>query len=178
MSKQAAAQTEAQATTEKRIPLKIKVGLEPYEFNGKKGLTVKAELVDPFPEYADIFNNVRIAPRWNKDAAIFKFRMRVYLRTHDDVVLDGYCVPVGFESAKPEEAGTMIYYPGIFFNMPYAAEPVEFGFKGKEKTTANGSKIFEQSSDSYVFRDIVSERWGGSYEPAAGDVLPDEDILL
>lgn len=163
------------ASSEKRIPLKLKVSLESYTpEDGKERAYVQAVLVDPFPEYAEEFNNVRIAPRWDKDAAVFSFRMKVYLKTHDDVMLDGYCVPVGFESKKdaegkplPEgEKGEMIHYPGIFFDVFYRGEPVEFGFKPRQSKDASGKTVFTQSADSYVFRDIVAEKWGGSFAPA------------
>lgn len=184
MSKQVAQAVETAEPAEKRIPLKIRVFMTTFKnAEGKESDPfVAAELLDPFPEYLEDFNHVRIAPRWAKDIAIFRFRMRRYLRTHDDATIEGYCVPVGFASKKEEDAGAMIYYPGIFFNMPYAGEPIEFGFKQRTEIGADGKKTHTQSPDSYVFRDIVAERWGGSYEPAAGttdpDTFPDDDQLL
>ena len=168
---------------EKRIPLKIRVFLDSFKNSDGEDIPyVAAELLDPFPEYLEDFNHVRIAPRWKRDIAIFKFRMRHYLRSHDDVTLEGYCVPVGFASKKAEDAGIIIYYPGIFFNMPYAGAAIEFAFKQRTETDADGKKTYEQSPDSYVFRDIVAELWGGSYEPAAGttdpDAIPDDDQML
>ena len=125
MRKQTAQAVETKQTpteaVEKRIPLKIRVFLDSFKNSDGEDIPyVAAELLDPFPEYLEDFNHVRIAPRWKRDIAIFKFRMRHYLRSHDDVTLEGYCVPVGFASKKAEDAGTIIYYPGIFFNMPWS----------------------------------------------------------
>lgn len=174
------------ASSEKRIPLKLRVSLEAYEFEGRSGTSVKAVLVEPFEEYAEEFNNVRIAPRWEKDAALFAFRMRVYFKTHDDVTLEGYCEPVGFEAKRDAngkpladgQKGETVYYPGLFFHVPYRGEVVEFGFKQRQSTDANGKKVYSQSADSYVFRDIVAERWGGSFAPAESAAVEatDEDM--
>lgn len=157
----------------KRFPLKLRVYMKPYEMDGKSGTSVTAELIDPFPEYAEDYNNVRIAPRWDRDVSVFKFRMKVYLKTHDDIILDGYCEPVGFASKKPDAAGEMVYYPGIFFSVPYAGEPIEFGFKKRPGTDKDGNNVFTESSDFYIFRDLVSEKWGGSYEPVRCDTADD-----
>lgn len=157
----------ATVTDSKKFNLKLKVYLKPYEFDGKSGMSVIAELIEPFAEYAEDFNNVRIAPRWDKDASLFKFRMGIYLKTHDDIVLNGYCESVGYESKRPEDNGKIIYYPGLFFSVPYSGEVIEFGFKKRVETDAKGNKTYSESSDCYVFRDLVSEKWGGSYEPGA-----------
>lgn len=178
MSKQAETKVTTVAdATEKHIPLKLRVFFKPYDVNGKTGVSLTGELVDPFPEYAEEFNHVRIAPRWERDIAIFKFRMKVALRNKEEAFFDGYCEPVGYVSKKPDDAGNTIYYPGIFFQMPYAGEPVEFAFKQRTETDADGKSIYKQSPDTYVFRDIVSEKWGGSYEPAvSANDFTDEDV--
>lgn len=173
---------------EKRIPLKIRVSLEGYDFtdgNGDRhvGEKVKAALIKPFPEYADLFDDIRIAPRWSNDAAVFAFRMRVYFRTHDDVTLDGWCEPVGYESKRDANGkpladgvkGEMVYYPGLFFHVPYRGEPIEFGFKQRQEKDANGKTVYSQSADSCVFRDIVAEKWGGSLAPAESAALEDAE---
>lgn len=158
----------------KRIELKLEVKLDSYQGkDGKTYETVVAELVDPFPEYVEDFNHKRIAPRWDRDAAVFRFRMKRQLRTSDNVILKGYCEPVGFVSKKPEDNGKTVYYPGIFVTAPYSGEDVEFAFK-KNKITEGGKITYSESSDSYVFRDLVSEQWGGSYEPAES-VVSGED---
>lgn len=168
------------APVEKHIPLKLRVFMTTFtDDKGKESNPyLAAELVDPFPEYAEEFNHVRIAPRWKRDIAVFKFRMKVALRGKTEVFFDGYCEPVGFVSKKEGDAGTMVYYPGIFFQMPYAGEPVEFAFKLRPSGTGpDGKQTFEQSPDSFVFRDIVSEKWGGSYEPAVSNHdFTDEDM--
>lgn len=163
------AKNETTATTERRIELRLAVKLGEYE--GKP--YVEATLLDPFPQYSEDFNDIRIAPRWDKDAAIFKFRMKQYLRTSDDVVLQGYCKPESYVAKNGKDKGKKIYYPAMFFKVPYTDKEIEFGFKRRKEKDKDGNVVYSDSGDAYVFREIVSEMWGGSFEPVPNGSLID-----
>lgn len=173
MAKNVEVKEVVETSNEKRYPLKLKIGMATYEgADGKPVEYVAATLIDPFAEFLEDFNNVRIAPRWDRDQAIFKVRMGKYLRTHNDIILEGYCEPVGYQS-KDDESET-IYYPGIFFNVPYTDKLLEFGFKKKQEKLDKGKIVYKESPDAYVFRDLIAELWGGTYEPAVSSANIEE----
>lgn len=174
LAAEAAAKASAAVTSDapaepKEFPLKLRVYLDSFEDERthEKHSYVAAELINPFPGYEDDFNNVRIAPRWDRDAALFKFRMNIYLKTHDDIILDGVCREVSYISKQPDRKGDQIIYPGIFFSLPYREGLTEFGFKKRKSTDFNGKTVFTDSGDSYIFRDLVSELWDAEYDPGA-----------
>lgn len=173
------AEVTEQSEQVKQFPVKLRIFMDSFtdkETQEHKAF-IAAELVDPFPAYIEDFNHIRVAPRWDNDAAIFRFRMGLYLKTADDITINGVCKEVTYTSKR--EKGKQITYPALFFKLPYRENLIEFGFKKQKNTDNTGKTVYVDSGNSYVFRDLVAELWGGNYDAGAeSSTLGDEDNAI
>lgn len=125
MTKAADNQTTTTEQT-KVIKLQARILMRKFEDDETKEVHeyVAIELPDPFGD--EDFRDIGIAPRWDDQKAIFKFKAKKALKTAEKVDFEIELKPVTYKNKEKKE----VTYPGLICISPFDGRRLEFFVKG------------------------------------------------
>lgn len=128
--------------------MKARISIKQFETDeGEKKDYVATELTDPFDD--EDFRDIGIAPKWDRDRPVFKFKAKKALKTHDDIT---FPVTLKICTYTRKDDKKLVSYPGLVGVSPFDGRPMEFVVKGENNRA--------------IFDDIARDMLGLRAEPA------------